>query len=122
MREAFHAEQDFRVRQWTTQGRPIIASFVAYGWQFEILGAAEPVAEQAGWRHFEVERRLLDLGGETFRADLLARRQAGAKTEPAFAAVLGLADNPYDAMLALADQSNVALAELLTRVGFAPVT
>jgi hypothetical protein len=117
----FHHEQSFMLRQWTRKGRPIIASFRAHGWMFEIFGAAQPVAEQAGWRHFQVQRRLLALCGPSFRDDLIARRQAGAKTEPAFAAALDLPGNPYEAMLELADRPDAALVALLAHAGFKPL-
>lgn len=105
------------MRQWTGSGRPVIASFFVHGWQFELFGASEPVAEQAGWRHFCVERRLLALGGEGFRAAVMALRVAGAKTEPAFAAVLGLAGDPYAALLGLETQDDAHLAAVLARCG-----
>ncbi len=119
--DSFRGEQDFVLRQWTEKDRPVIASFRAHGWMFEIFGAVQPVAEQAGWRHFQVERRLLALGGPGFRDNLIARRRAGAKTEPAFAAALGLPGDPYAAMLELADQSDAALVALLARAGFEPL-
>lgn len=100
---AFGAEADFAIRQWTGDDRPVIASFTAEGWPFEIFGSPRPVAEQAGWRHFLIEQRLLDQGGEPFRARIMALRHGGMKTEPAFAQALGLAGDPYAALLALDD-------------------
>ncbi|MGN7997759.1 DUF4269 domain-containing protein [Sphingomonas sp. 22176] len=91
----------FAMWQWQGSDRPVIARFHCAGWVLELFGQACPVAEQLGWRHFAIERRLLALGGETFRAAVMARRQAGAKTEPAFAQVLGLAGDPYAALLTL---------------------
>lgn len=110
----------FSMRQWAGNGRPVIASFSAYGWQFELFGAGRPVAEQAGWRHFLVEQRLLVLGGEGLRAAVMARRLAGMKTEPAFAEVLGLAGDPYAALLKLGAQDDLRLAEWLARAGLRP--
>lgn len=109
---------DFSLRQWTGDGRPIIASFTAFGWPFEIFAAADPVAHQAGWRHFRVEQRLLDRGGPPFRAAVMRQRHAGLKTEPAFAATLGLAGDAYAALLDLERASDHRLAQCLAEAGF----
>ncbi|WP_421997951.1 DUF4269 domain-containing protein [Reyranella sp.] len=99
----FAEQEGFSVRQWRGEGRPVVARFCAHGWPFEIFGAARPVEEQAGWRHFTVERRLLALGGERLRSAVMAYRASGLKTEPAFAAALGLQGDPYAALLTLYD-------------------
>lgn len=113
----FAAAGGFALWQWTGAGRPVVARFEAFGWPFEIFGSVQPVDEQAGWRHFVVERRLLALGGERFRQAVMAQRRRGQKTEPAFAAVLGLAGpDPYAAMLALYGHSDSQLAALLDRM------
>jgi len=65
-----------------------------------------------------VERRLLAMGGERFRAAVMRQRHQGAKTEPAFAAVLALPGDPYQAMLDLEAQPDAVLAALLRRRGF----
>jgi Domain of unknown function (DUF4269) len=35
---AFSSETDFSLRQWMGADRPIIASFVAHGWPFQVFG------------------------------------------------------------------------------------
>lgn len=119
--DALSSLPDFSMRQWTGDGRPIIASFRAHGWLFEIFAAATPVEEQAAWRHFVVERRLLDLGEEVFWQAVMDRRRAGAKTEPAFAAALGLAGDPYITLLDLHDASDERMAKLLADAGFGDI-
>lgn len=105
--------------QWQWQGlgqkadRPVIASFSVAGVPFEIFGQARPVREQDGWRHFSVEKRLLRLGGEDLREAVMNARRQGAKTEPAFAWVLGLKGDPYRAMLDLAELDDAGLLEVL---------
>lgn len=111
--DAFSALDGFTLRQWRDDGRPVIAGFRAQGWPIEIFGAAIPVAEQTGYRHFVVERRLLALGGEALHAAVRAARAAGAKTEPAFARVLGLAGDPYRALLDLETCDDAALRGLI---------
>ncbi len=116
--DAFGDQAGFAMQQWSHGERPIVASFRAHGWTIELFGHPRPVREQAGWRHFCVERRLLGLGGEPLRAAVIAHRQAGLKTEPAFAAALRTGGDPYDTLLALEQRSDSDLANLLARAGF----
>ena len=46
-----------------------------------------------------VEARLLELGGERLRREVLRFKLAGAKTEPAFAQILGLEGDAFQALL-----------------------
>jgi hypothetical protein len=114
----FGGEEDFRMQQWTADGRPVIASFCAHGWEIEIFGHPRPVSEQAGWRHFLVERRLLELGGDAFRSAVMAERRRGLKTEPAFAAALGLDGDPFETLLLLQLSSDAELSGMLAKAGF----
>ncbi|MCB4767600.1 DUF4269 domain-containing protein [Ancylobacter sp. Lp-2] len=118
MWDHFRDEQHFSLRRWRTGERPVVASFTAAGWPFEVFAAPRPVLDQAGWRHFRVEQRLLALGGEGLRAAVMMQRRAGLKTEPAFAAVLGLPGDPYAAMLGLFGVDDEELRRLLGRAGF----
>lgn len=101
--EGFGAVPDFRMHQWANGERAVVATFTMHGIPFGVFGSPVPVDAQVGWRHFEVERRLLAEGGAPFRDAIMAARRAGMKTEPAFAHVLGLAGDPYAALLDMAD-------------------
>jgi hypothetical protein len=116
---AFHEQAGFSIRQWTGEERPVIASFEADGWAFELFGHPSPVPLQRGWRHFEVERRLLALGGAAFRRAIMKRRHRGAKTEPAFAHSLRLTGDPYTALLEIHACDDGQLSRLLAESGFA---
>lgn len=115
--QEFAEYPEFALRQWRRNDRPVIASFCAYGWPIEVFGQAVPVDNQTAWHHFSVEKRLLALGGERFRDAVIARRKSGAKTEAAFAAVLGLAGDPYQAILDIAAFEDDALLELIKQFG-----
>lgn len=118
----WHAFSDapvFIAKQWVHPPRPVVASFEAAGWRVQLYGEAILVEQQRGWRHFTVERRLLSLGGHGFRAAVLALRQRGMKTEPAFAAALELRGDPYLALLDLGDQGDQTLVSVLLAGGFA---
>lgn len=108
---AFADRPGFAMWQWRGKDRPIVARFHCADWVFELFGEARPVAEQLGWRHFRIEQRLLALGGAGFRDAVLALRRAGAKTEPAFAQLLGLAGDPYAALLSLEPLDDAALLQ-----------
>lgn len=118
--DRFRSQSGFALRQWIGDGRPVIAGFHAHGWAFEIFAAAVPVREQAGWRHFDVERRLLALGGTPLREAVMAGRRRGLKTEPAVATALGLSGDPYAALLDMQRQPDDALRRILRDAGFAP--
>lgn len=79
----------------------------------EFFGQPLPVIEQRGYRHMVVEARLLELGGDALRCEIVALREGGLKTEPAFARRLGLAGDPYVALLALEHRDNDGLRRLL---------
>jgi Domain of unknown function (DUF4269) len=104
----------FRLYQWTAAGRPVVARFEWGGWPFEVFGSASPVHQQHGWLHFEIEKRLLDLDDGRLRKAVLEQRSLGIKTEPAFAAVLGIAGDPYRGLLDLASETD---AQLRVRLG-----
>lgn len=95
--------------RWTSGTRPVIARFVRDGWPFELFGDHRPVDQQRGWIHFEVERRLLALDGGTLRRAVGKLRADGLKTEPAFAAVLGISGDPYRGLLQLAAETDAEL-------------
>ncbi|MGX9429517.1 MULTISPECIES: DUF4269 domain-containing protein [Bradyrhizobium] len=99
----------FRLYQWTSSGRPVVARFEWSGWPFEVFGDTRPVDQQDGWLHFEIERRLLALDDGRLRKAVLQQRSLGIKTEPAFAAVLGIAGDPYRGLLELASETDVQL-------------
>lgn len=110
--------EGFALWQWTRAPHAVIAGFRLAGVPFEIFGSPEPVDEQAGWRHFVVEQNLLELGGAALSQAVRAERARGAKTEPAFANVLGLAGDPYAAMLALEAAREVQWRARLAAAGF----
>ena len=116
--DAYATAEGFRISQWRTGARAIVAGFHVAGWPFEIFAQATPVQRQTGWRHFVVEKRLLDLGVPELRTAVVAKKRSGQKTEPAFADLLKLDGNPYEALLALEQLDDEALRALLRRAGF----
>jgi hypothetical protein len=91
----------------------VVGSMVVDDVEVEVFGQALPVHAQAGFRHMVVEGRLLVLGGARLADRVRAAKRGGLKTEPAFAAVLGLDGDPYRAVLDLEVLSSDQLRALL---------
>jgi Domain of unknown function (DUF4269) len=95
-------------------GGTVVAGFVHDGTPYEVFAEGKVVHQQAGFRHMIVEGRVLVLGGTVLRARIIEMKRAGTKTEPAFAQVLGLAGDPYAAVLALERSSDDELRGLVS--------
>lgn len=70
---------------------------------------------QNAYRHFQIEERLLKLGGKNLRRKILEFRGFGYKTEPAFAKVLGLVGDPYESLLNLHKETEEVLSVLINK-------
>ena len=102
----------FQSRSYEIRQRPtVIVNFEFREWPIELFCQAIPVEQQMGVRHFLVERRLLDLHPR-LRSLVLEAKRGGLKTEPAFAQVLRLPGDPYEAMLRLDSLTDSELAAL----------
>lgn len=92
--------------------RPAVcAVFWSRAWELELFCQTCPVEEQWGVRHFNVERRLLEIEPK-LRSVVSRLKRDGLKTEPAFARVLQLSGDPYEALLALETKQDTELAAL----------
>ena len=89
-----------------------VAKFHALAWDIELFCQTMPTREQWGARHFYIERRLLKLF-PALKSKVIALKQEGIKTEPAFAQLLDLKGDPYEAMLELEPLSDEALTKLM---------
>ena len=89
-----------------------------YGqFSFELFAQDRPSDQQDGFRHMDVEYRILALSNEHTRLKIKRLRSSGAKTEPAFAEILELSGDPYEELLKLADDDDDALTARLRAVG-----
>jgi len=95
-------------------------SFEFNNWEIELFCQTIPIEEQWGVRHFEVEKRLLILAPE-IKCRVVQLKRNGLKTEPAFADILGLIGDPFEAVLALENVADVVLIVLLLRYKPQPV-
>jgi hypothetical protein len=90
------------------------AKLRSHGWDIELFCQTLAVEQQWGVRHFAIERRLLNLAPQ-LKAKVLHLKQKGLKTEPAFAQVLKLKGDPYEAVLQLETRRDDELADLASR-------
>lgn len=90
----------------------VIASFVACSWDIELFCQTIPVERQWGVRHFQVEKRLLELA-PLIKPRIIHLKLSGMNTEAAFANVLGLRGDPFKAILALEDNTDRQLRMLV---------
>lgn len=116
---ALFGEADgFAMWQWLRAKRSVVVSFVAEQWPFEIFASPQPVRDQPAWRHFDVEQRLLAIGGARLRNAVMAARREGLKTEAAFASVLKLVGDPFAVICDLQAEPDAVLQQRLEDLFF----
>lgn len=97
---AFGHCSGFEWRQTSINGiESVIAVFTTGNFEVEIFGQPIPVALQNGYRHMIIEYKILQIKGEKFRQQIIALKNSGYKTEPAFALLLNLEGDPYQKLL-----------------------
>lgn len=77
----------------------VIAKFDYDGFEFEVVAQPVPVTKQVAYRHMIIEWKILEEKGPVFKEKVMSLKNAGVKTEPAFAQLLGLEGEPYVAVL-----------------------
>lgn len=96
-----------------------VANFTAGGWPVQIFAQPMPAIKQNGYRHMVIEHRILTVLGDAGAVRIIGLKQSGLKTEPAFAALLGLSGDPYQKLLELEDWDDRQLKAYLD--GLQPV-
>jgi hypothetical protein len=111
----FGREPEFTTHRATSDALPtVLANFQFRDERFEIFGQPRPVKDQTAYRHLIIEDRLLKLAGPDARAAIRSAKEAGAKTEPAFARYFCLEGDPYQALLDLERLDDTALLAFMT--------
>ncbi|MEO0584197.1 MAG: DUF4269 domain-containing protein [Bacteroidota bacterium] len=97
---SYAAYEEFQWEEGMSRGKPYIsASFFFEGFRVEIFGQKVPVQQQYAFRHMMIEGKILAKASALFKETILKLKQEGMGTEPAFAQVLGLSGDPYEALL-----------------------
>jgi len=106
----------FRVSRFASLGHAAIVWGFSYErLPVEVFGQALPATQQYAFRHLVVEAAILEAGGEPWRAAVRQLKQQGLKTESAFAQLLHLPGDPYEALLTLEGWSMAELRAHLAR-------
>ena len=114
-KQQFAHYQDFQLRDIDHLNEPAsVVTFKALDWEFELFCQTLKTAEQWGVRHFIVEQRLLNLCPQLVE-DITRLKEGGIKTEPAFAQVLALDGDPYEAVLKLETYTDEELSQLIAK-------
>ena len=93
----------------------LILNFEFQNFKFEIVAQHKPIVKQTAFRHFILEERILKLSNKNYIKKLQELRSQGLKTEPAFAKLLNLEGDPYQAILNLNSKSDIELFSLVNR-------
>lgn len=115
VQRAFGNRPGFELTDRGTTPFSMVARFDAPAFPVEVFAEARPVEEQYAWRHLSVMARLLRIAPE-FRAPVRQLKGEGLATEEAFAVLLGLEGDPYEAILALEEATEAQLRERCRRV------
>jgi len=100
--KSFNKYDNFHIERQTVKG--LLTSIAYFGYSnflIEIFGQPKSVIEQNGYRHMIVEKKLLEISGESARKQIIKLKESGLKTEPAFAKYFNLKSNPFDELLKL---------------------
>ncbi len=100
IKQNFSEEKAFQIYEKEISGNEaVVANFFTNDFEIEIFGQNLPVQEQFGFRHMIIEAEILEENGEDFRQQIITLKKLGIKTEPAFAQLLHLKGDPYEALL-----------------------
>ncbi len=96
----FGNEKDFSISE-SINFEALKANFIIDGLEIELFGQNTPTKQQNAYCHMLIEHKLLLEKGEEFRQEIIALKKQGYKTEPAFAKLLGIEGDAYEALLKL---------------------
>ncbi len=109
---SFQKYENFNINK-NNENQAIVANFFIKEFEIEIYGQAIPTKEQYGYRHMIIEDKILKLGGNKLKKEIINLKRNGMKTEPAFGKYLNLNGNPYEELLKLENMSNRDIELLL---------
>lgn len=96
----YQTQQQFKIETKLVNGvKSTIANFKGKEFEIEIFAQDKLPKQQNAYRHMLMEYYLLKHYGEDFRKEIIYLKSGGMKTEQAFAHVLKLSGNPYEALL-----------------------
>lgn len=100
IQDHFSNQVDFNISTKEWNGiESTVARFKATYFEIEIFGQDIPTTQQNAYRHMIKEYEILNQKGDDFKSKIIELKRQGIKTEPAFAMLLGLEGDPYQALL-----------------------
>lgn len=100
--EKFADFDSFTIKEKKIRNKPsIVAKFMFQSFIFELFGQNTPSDMQYAYRHMHVEYQILQQNSPSFRNRIVSLKKSGLTTEEAFAKLLGLKGDPYEALLHL---------------------
>lgn len=73
----------------------------------EIFAQNKPSNQQIAYQHMLIEHEVLINRSEEFRKEIIRLKDSGMKTEPAFAQLLNLKGDPFQALLEYGKQQKI---------------
>lgn len=110
--DAYGGKSEFEM--WMRSSGERVVQFETATFPIEIFAKQVPVEQQYAWRHLSVMARLLDAKPE-LREKVRILKRNGSSTEVAFAKLLNLEGDPYEALLDLEEVSDEQIAEICRR-------
>lgn len=100
IQQHFSAYLQFSIIEKIFSGEPtVIVRFKLVDFLVEIFAQNKPSNQQLAYQHMMVEHQILLDYGEEFRKEIIRLKELGIKTEPAFAQLLNLKGDSYQALL-----------------------
>ncbi|UYZ59671.1 DUF4269 domain-containing protein [Hymenobacter latericus] len=114
LQQTYAHHHHYRLKHKLVRGVPsVVCGFWYGGFAVEVFGQGLPVRQQHAYRHLVIEHAVLQAGGPAWHAAVHHLKQQGLKTEPAFAHLLQLPGDPYEALLTLEGMPTAQLAAYL---------
>ncbi|WKK77338.2 DUF4269 domain-containing protein [Marivirga salinae] len=98
----------FSIVEKTFQDEPtVIVRFELEDFPVEIFAQNKPSNQQMAYQHMLIEYKVLIDKEEEFRKEIIRLKESGIKTEPAFAQLLNLKGDSYQALLDYGKQQKI---------------
>ena len=103
VKKNFRTKANFQI--WKRSNGAIVAKFDTNIFPIEIFAADKAIEQQYAWRHLNMMHRVLTIEPK-IREKVRELKKQGISTEEAFAKILALEGDPYDAFLSLEKKSD----------------
>jgi len=107
IKHLFGQHKNFKLNIKDPMQHILVCTFVCDAFEIEIYSQNIPTRQQYGFLHLLKEYEILQIMPPSFKQKVIALKNLGIKTEPAFAQLLNLEGNPYQALLAYQHNKNI---------------